>query len=140
MATLRIYGLNEHLLSLDLRDLLRVLAPRSLQATWTISTVKSSQSGHEWFETTGEAGKKLEALAQKDTRVSGVDLSALANKTRQVIWGEFVGSLPSMPDENWVVIRAIDSTFYEITTLDETVLDLIKSSFNGVRLADVPFA
>lgn len=60
MATLRIYGLNEHLLSLDLRDLL--------------------------------------------------------------------------------VIRAIDSTFYEITTLDETVLDLIKSSFNGVRLADVPFA
>lgn len=140
MATLRIYDLKEHLLSLDLRDLLRVLAPRSLQATWTISTVKSSQPGHEWFEATGEAGNKLEALAQKDTRVSGVDLSALAKKTRQVIWGEFVGSLPSKADENWVIIRAIDSSFYEVTTLDETVLDLIKSSFNGVRLADAPFA
>lgn len=140
MATLRIYDLKEHLLSLDLRDLLRVLAPRSLQATWTISTVKSSQPGQEWFEATGEAGEKLEALAQKDTRVSGVDLSALANKTRQVIWGEFTGSLPSMPDEKWVTIRAIDSSFYEVTTLDETVLDLIKSSFNGVRLAEAPFA
>lgn len=141
MATLRICDAKEHLLVLDLRDLLRVLAPRSLRATWTVSTVKSSSTpGDEWFEATGEGGEKLEALAQEDTCIAGADLSALANKTRQVIWGEFVGSLPSKPDEKWVIIRAVDSTFYEITTFDETVLDLITSSFNDVRPADAPFA
>lgn len=140
MATLRIYDLTQHRLALDLRDLFRLLAPRSLQATWTISTVKSSEPGLEWFEATGEGGEKLEALAQEDTRMGGMDLSALAEKTRQVIWGEFVGSLPVKPDERWIIIRAVDSTFYEITTLDETVLNLVRSSFKDVRLADAPIA
>lgn len=141
MATLRIYDLlPQSVLSFDLRDLIRLLAPRSLRATWTVSTVKSSEPGLEWFEATGEASEQLEAMAQKDTRIRGADLSALAKKTRQVIWGEFVGSLPEKPDEEWITIRAVDSTFYEITTLDETVLNLIKSSFKDVRPADAPIA
>jgi hypothetical protein len=140
MATLRIYDLRQNALALDLHDIIRVLAPRSLQAIWTISTVKSSEPGHEWFEATGEMGEKLEALAQEDTRVPGSKLAALAEKTRQVIWGEFVGSLASKPDEKWIIVRAVDSTFYEVTTLDETVLNAIRTSFQDVRAADVPIA
>ncbi len=133
MATLRIYDIESHILALDLRDLLRLLAPRSLHANRTVSTVKSSKPGHEWFEATGEGGAQLEMLAQDDTRLSGSDLVSLAEKTRQVIWGEFIGSLPDVSGGSWVTIRAVDSTFYEIETDDETVLNKIRSTYKDVR-------
>ncbi|UIJ82954.1 hypothetical protein [Rhizobium leguminosarum] len=96
MTTLRVCDLKEHVLALDLKDLLRLLAPRSLEASWVVSTVKSSKPGHEWFEATGEGGERLEGLAQDDGQLSGSDLAALADNTRQVIWGEFVGSAPTL--------------------------------------------
>ncbi len=138
MARLRIYDLKEHILFPDLKDLLRLLAPGSLQATWTISTVKSSEPGHEWFEATGEGRDELETLAQENARISGTDFAALAEKTHQVIWGEFIGSKPAQPEELWVIIRAIDSTFYEIETDDEGVLKKISATYKDVRTDDAP--
>lgn len=70
MAILRIYDLKEDVLAVDLRDLLRLMTPRSLQANWTVSTVKSFKSGHEWFEATGHGGEQLEELAQDNARLS----------------------------------------------------------------------
>jgi hypothetical protein len=137
MATLRIYDLKQHVLAVDLRDLLRLLAPRSLEANWIVSTVKSSKSGQEWFEATGEGGERLEELAQdNNTPLLGFDLAALAENTRQVIWGEFVGSGPTQSDKKWVMIRAVDSTFYEIDTDDETVLSKISSTYKDVRIGE----
>ncbi|WP_133636838.1 hypothetical protein [Zavarzinia compransoris] len=133
MATLRIYDLRERVLALDLRDLLHLFAPRSLDATWTVTTVKSSEPGREWFEATGEGGEQLEILAQRNAAISGADLTALAENTRQVIWGEFVGSAPTQSNKAWVIIRAIDSTFYEIDTDDETVLSKIRWTYKDVR-------
>lgn len=138
MAILRIYDLKENVLALDLRDLLRLLTPRSLQANWTVSTVKSSKPGHEWFEATGDGGERLEELAQDDAWLSGSDLAALAEKTQQVIWGEFVGSGPMQSDKTWITIRAVDSTFYEIDTDDETVLSKISSTYKDVRTEEAP--
>ncbi len=136
MATLRIYDLKRNVLALDLRDLLQLLAPRTLEASWTVSTVKSSKPGHEWFQATGDGGEQLEELAQDDARLSGFDLAALAEKTQQVIWGEFVGSRPMQSDKTWVTIRAVDSTFYEIDTDDETVLSKISSTYDDVRTGE----
>ena len=85
MTTLRIYDLKQEVLALDLRDLLRLLAPKSLEANWIVSTVKSSTPGHEWFEATGEGGERLEGLAQNNAQLSGSDLAALPENTRQVI-------------------------------------------------------
>lgn len=138
MAILRIYDLKENVLALDLRDLLRLLTPRSLQANWTVSTVKSSKPGHGWFEATGDGGEQLEELAQDDARLSGSDLAALAEKTQQVIWGEFVGSGPMQSHKTWITIRAVDSTFYEIDTDDETVLSKISSTYKDVRTGEAP--
>lgn len=138
MATLRIYDLKQNVLALDLRDLLRLLAPRSLQANWIVSTVKSSKPGQERFEATGESGEQLEALAQDNAWLSGSDLAALAENTRQVIWGEFVGSGPTQSDKTWVIIRAVDSTFYEIDTDDKAVLSKISSTYKDVRSGEAP--
>ncbi|MGR6431014.1 hypothetical protein ACU5AY_08860 [Rhizobium sp. PAMB 3174] len=138
MKTLRVYDMKDQVLALDLRDLLRLLAPLSLEAHWVVSTVKSSKPGHEWFEATGEGGERLEGFAQDNGQLSGSDLAALAENTRQVIWGEFVGSLPAQSDRPWVIIRAVDSTFYEIVSDDETVLNRIGSAYRDVRMGEAP--
>lgn len=138
MTTLRIYDLKQHVLALDLRDLLRLLAPGSFEANWVVSTVKSSKPGHEWFEATGEGGEQLEELARHDARLSGSELAALAETTRQVIWGEFVGWGPTRSDRTWMTIRAIDSTFYEIDTDDEAVLSKINATYKDVRTGEAP--
>ncbi|WP_296085951.1 hypothetical protein, partial [uncultured Agrobacterium sp.] len=137
---LRVYDLNQHVLALDLRDLLRLLAPRSLEGRWVVSTVKSSISGDEWFEATGEGGERLEGLAQQDGQLSGSDLAALAEKTRQVIWGEFVCLASTQSDKPWVIIRAVDSTFYEIDSDDDAVLNKISSTYKDVRTGEAPIA
>jgi hypothetical protein len=136
MKILRVYDMKDQVLALDLRDLMRLLAPLSLEAHWVVSTVKSSKPGHEWFEATGEGGERLEGLAQGNGQLSGSDLAALAENTRQVIWGEFVGSLPAQSDRPWVIIRAVDSTFYEIVSDDEAVLNRIGSAYSDVRMGE----
>lgn len=138
MTTLRVYDLKDHVLALDLKDLLQLLAPRSLEARWLVSTVKSFKPGHEWFEATGEGGERLEGLAQDDGQLSGSDLASIAEKTQQIIWGEFIGSAPTQSDKPWVIIRAVDSTFYEIDTDDEAVLNKISSTYKDVRMGEAP--
>ena len=64
-------------------------------------------------------------------------MAELAKATDQVIWGEFVAVLPQQ-NGIWVTARAIDSTFYEVTTVDATVLDTIKSTYKDVRVATGP--
>ncbi|WDZ75177.1 hypothetical protein PWG15_11130 [Ensifer adhaerens] len=133
MKTLRVYGPPETVLPFDLRDFLQLLAPHSLRASWRVSAV---DTGYSWFEATGPGGDVLETMARSGERVGGKDLAAAANDTRQVIWGAFCGSLPTAPDQLWVRIRAIDSTFYEVTTDDETVLGKIEATFDDVRRFD----
>ncbi len=73
-----------------------------------------------------------------DGQLSGSDLAALAENTRHVIWGEFVGSAPTQSDKPWVIIRAVDSTFYEIDSDDEAVLNKISSTYKDVRTGEAP--
>jgi diaminopimelate decarboxylase len=74
-------------------------------------------------------------LAQKDARISGAVLADLAKKAKHVIWGQFTALSPAL-DQEWVTIRAIDSSFYEVTTPDANVQDKIKSFFRDVRPTD----
>ena len=141
MATLRIYDCDDGVLAGDLRRLLDVLGPCSLQATWTVSAVKLSFSGPESvleeFDATGQGGHQLEALAGNGLPVSGTVLAELAKATVQVIWGEFAAVLPRQ-ESLWVTLRAIDSSFYEVSTTDAVVLDKIKSAYKDVRVAVGP--
>jgi hypothetical protein len=145
MTTLRIYDYKKNgALALDLRDLVDLLAPRSLEATWTVSPVglrdrRDGTASEEFMMTgPGEVGQdKLEQFAASGSSVSGAMLSKAAHEAHQVIWGEFTATLPEQADP-WVVIRAIDSTFYEVTSSDESVLGAIRAAFRDVRLAPGP--
>ncbi|MCV9961560.1 hypothetical protein OIU34_06565 [Pararhizobium sp. BT-229] len=137
MTILRIYGPPSSALPFDLRDFLKVLAPRSLKASWTVSAVDAGH--HQWFDATGPGGEILEAMEEAKERVSGYTLAKAARDTLQVISGEFSASLPQDLDRTWVIVRAIDSTFYEITTSDEEVIRRVQSTFKDVRPYDSPW-
>jgi hypothetical protein len=146
MTTLRIYDYRDGVLALDLRDLINLLAPRSIEASWIVSPVKLehpelARTVDEFMMTgSGRPGEdQLELLAASGSSVSGLMLAEYAHATSQVIWGQFAGTLPAQSDI-WVVIRAIDSTFYEVTTSDDEVLAKIKSAYNDVRVASGPVA
>lgn len=136
MTILRVYDIKDHVLAVNLQDLLRLLGPGSLEARWVVSTVKSSKPGHEWFEATGEGGERLEQLAQVDGELSGSELASLAVNARQVIWGEFAGWAVTQSAKPWVIMRAIDSTFYEIDSEDEAALAKISAAYKDVRTGE----
>ena len=144
ITTLRIYDLRNGVLALDLRDLVDLLAPRSLEASWTVSpvSVEYPHLGRSFdeFMMTGpnpQGQDKLELLAAGGSSVSGATFSEAAHAAWQVIWGQFVATLPEQSGA-WVVIRAIDSTFYEVTSSDKAVLDTIRSTYRDVRVAPGP--
>jgi hypothetical protein len=146
MTTLRIYDYRNGALALDLRDLVDLFAPRSLEASWTASPVRMNHPDlgrlYDEFMMTGpgQPGQNpLEVLAANGSSVSGVTFSEAAHAAWQVIWGQFVATLPEQNDA-WVVIRAIDSTFYEVSTSDEMVLAKIGSTYKDVRVASGPVA
>jgi hypothetical protein len=102
MTTLRIYDLRDgRVLALDLRDLIDLLAPRSLEASWTVSpvNVEYPKLGRsiDQFEMTGPGEDQLELLAASGSSVSGLMLAEYAHATHQVIWGQFVGPILNGP-------------------------------------------
>jgi hypothetical protein len=144
MTTLRIYDHRDNgVLALDLRDLIDLLAPRSLEATWTVSPVRLNYPElgplDEFMMTgPGDPGEdQLERLAASGLSVGGAKLAEAAHQAWQVIWGQFTAILPGQGDA-WVIIRAIDSTFYEVTSSDEVALNVIQSTCADVRVAPGP--
>ncbi|MDP3548997.1 MAG: hypothetical protein Q8R81_01225 [Novosphingobium sp.] len=133
MQTITIHDLHDerNVLAFDLRDLLALLAPTSLEAEWTVADPACQE-----FFATGEGGAALEKLAAETAMVSGKDLLALANETQQVIWGDFRGAFENRPGQIWTIIRAVDSSFYEITTSDGEVIEKVQGHFNDVRFAE----
>lgn len=139
VTTFRIHDSHNMFLTVELQGLLEQLAPRSLECVWRISTVRSSKTGGEWFEATGPASERLDAMAHANAVIDGMALSKLGREIRQVIWGEFTGMSPSSTDP-WIVIRAIDSSFYEVTTQDEEVIAMIAARYKDVGIAAVPWS
>lgn len=127
---LTIHDLDErNVLAFDVRDILLALAPRSLTARFKIMTPK-----HEDFWATGAGGVRLEALAEQSALITGDELLTIANDTLQVIWGDFVASLPDAPDQEWLIIRAFDSSWYEVETADKAAIAAVQLAFHDVRI------
>jgi len=144
MITLRIYDRHDGSLAFDLRHLIDLLAPRSLDASWKVSPVTLNDPhldcSFEEFMCTGptDSGQfDLERLAADGSVVNGYSFSEAAHAAYQVIWGQFVATDPNQKHP-WAVIRAIDSTFYEVTSADQVVLNAIRSAYKDVRVASGP--
>src|SRR6476660_7855437 len=106
MTTLMLADVQDHALTFDLRDLLELLAPRSLDAVWTVSDVEFPEREDDLFEAYGDTGDHLADLAETRSRLAGGVLLVIADGITQVIWGTFSGSLDGSA-KPWVVISAI---------------------------------
>lgn len=132
MPILQIHDLwPSQLIVVDPRHVLAMLGERALSASWQVAGVTRYREA--LFVTGEQAADRLEALAQSQSRVSGTHLNELVHQTIQVIWGEFA-AYEEGRDQPWVIIRAIDSSFCEVETDDEVVLDHVRQTFADVRL------
>jgi len=107
-------------LAVDLRHILDLLGERAIQSRWRASEV--------WA--TGDASSKLEAAADGQAFITGEHLSRMAHNLAQVIDGEFLAFENS--DSPWIIIRAVDSSFYEVFSDEPAVLDRVRKSFQRV--------
>ena len=119
-------------LAFDLREALAALGTQALRTYWAVSGVADQG---EALSATGDGGVELEELARSGARVSGARLLQIAQRVRQVIWGEFNSYDSSEAAEPRLVIRAIDSSCFEVRCDDETILARIPGAFADVRPA-----
>jgi len=107
-------------LAVDLRHVLSTLGPRALASDWQVREV--------WAE--GDSKAELEAFDGRQS-VPGSRLAALAQNVSQVIDGEF-SAFESGQKVPWVVVEAVDSTYYAVRSDDSAVLAQIRSAFHDV--------
>ena len=130
MRGLRISDLKDHHLAFDLRDLLHMLGPSSLNAWWRPRTPI-------WYIAEEEAS--VDALEWRDGDAQWTSGSELLNETQrllQVVDGVIEGfrtpNKLTAIDQPWVVLRAIDSSWWEVYTDDSEVLTAIRDRFRDL--------
>jgi hypothetical protein len=110
-------------LAFDLKEILRCLGSDVTERLWRCVNL----------EVTGEATQELEAAEEGGTILGGALLLSLAERTNQVIWGDFFGRRPGEESDS-LRIRAVDSSFWEIFG-GKGPLEKIRASFSDVRSA-----
>ncbi len=100
-----------------------------MQASDAFWTVGGVQSYEEALDATGLGADQLETLAASGSRIPGAVLLDIAKNVHQVIWGEFADYADREGPEPHVIIRAVDSSFYEISSDDPLLLDRLKLAF-----------
>jgi hypothetical protein len=133
MHTVQIYDTTDGALSFDLRHILSAIGAQAVGCSWAVSRVGGVYD--EPFEATCDQAGRLEELAASGRRFKGSQLRELANGTQQVIWGEFQAYPEAGATVPVLVVRAIDSSFYEVATCDPHVLQNLKAAFRHVRQA-----
>lgn len=130
MHIVRIYDTINGVLDFDLRHILAALGAQATECSWMVNGVAAYD---EAFDATGEQAGRLEELATSGWRIKGDRLRDLANGTQQVIWGEFQAYVDASATVPVLIVRAIDSSFYEVATNDPRVLQNLKVTFRDVR-------
>src|SRR4029077_8350492 len=108
-------------LAMDLRHVLAPPWQRATNSQWRVRDV---------WATGDKSAVELESF-DDTTTVSGQRLCELAEDVTQVIDGVFSG-FESGSAEPWVVIDAVDSSYYLVRSDDSSVLDAIRSTFRQV--------
>ncbi|TXM66564.1 hypothetical protein FV218_20260 [Methylobacterium sp. WL69] len=131
MQTLQIHDLlPSKNIVVDPRAVLTMLGERAIRASWEIAGV--ARYDETIMIVGNEAAERLKVLSGSQSRVSGTLLTELVHQTVQIIWGEFT-AYEEGEDAPWVIVRAIDSSWCEVETGDESVLDQVRRIFADVR-------
>ena len=108
-------------LAVNLIDILQAIAPVVLTSQWQISHL----------ECLGKTAEKLYQIADTQEFISGELLLQLAEGITQVIDGKFQGHRVNESNP-WLIITAVDSSAYDVETVDEKILSQVRQQFQQV--------
>ncbi len=93
---------------------------------------------NEFLEVTGAASDRILTARDKQKQFSSKELLELTSAIVQCIWAEFQGRDYQASNMPKIIIRAIDSTFWEVISDDSEIFHLLEKRFNNtevIRLA-----
>ena len=112
-------------LSFDLIDILRLTGSRGIDAQWRCRFV----------ECTGETAGQLYEISERGVSISGEELMKIASGLIQTIDGDFEAR-EGEAENAWLVIKAIDSSLFEVWSDDLELLRRVRKTFQQV--SDLP--
>lgn len=119
----RIIDSQGFVLDFDLIDILEVIKTDIISSNWLVSP---------HIECSGEGSEELYRIAEGGTLIDGFQLVKIASKLVQVIDGEFKGYLHDN-QHHWILIRAIDSSFFDVLSTDDKVLEKLTQHFRDIE-------
>jgi len=108
-------------LAVNLIEILQAIAPAILTTQWQITNL----------ECLGTTAAQLYQIADDGQLISSRFLLELAPEITQVINGKFQGYRLN-ENQSWLIITAVDSTAYDIETVDESILNQLRQQFQQV--------
>ena len=108
-------------LNFDLKEIFSAIGDPVTVSTWKCHNV----------ECTGENAERLYELSEEGYSVSGKELVAIVAGIFQTIDGEFEAYRDGKEDP-WLVVNAVDSSWFEVFSVDSAVLESIRSRFQDV--------
>lgn len=117
-------------LAVDLRHVLDALGERALDSSWRLEDLWATDETEE---------TRLQKLADQGHLVSGRTLKEAAEVVVQVIDGVFSAFEPGRA-EPWVIVEAVDSSYYTVRSREPTVLQNIRDCFRDVSEYEHPDA
>ena len=107
-------------LNFDLKEIFAAIGDPVIVSTWRCHNV----------ECTGENAQRLHELSDANQSVSGKELVQIAAGIFQTIDGRFEAYRDD--EEPWLVVNAVDSSWFEVLSVDSAVLETIGRSFQDV--------
>jgi hypothetical protein len=114
-------GVNSFL-SFDLRDILATIGEPAIASRWRCRDLYY----------TARKGGKLDAHREARLKLSGGELARLASEIIQTFDGQFEARGEGAARRPWLIIRAVDGSWFEVWSSKPAVLERLKSRFKNV--------
>jgi hypothetical protein len=109
-------------LSFDLRDILALVPEDAIDSSWQVSGA----------EAVGHSAEALHDASDAGVLLSHPRLCEIAADLTQTIDGELRAYRPG-ESEPWLVIRAVDSSGFDVISDDPTLIETVRRRFQRVR-------
>jgi hypothetical protein len=109
------------LLAVTLRDLLRIIGDPARCSSWRLAGI----------EALGPSADDVHAASDAGAVLGGEDLLRIANGLDQIIDGYF-RAYRGLESEPWLIVRAVDSTSWDVASESSATLDEIKRAYRNV--------
>ena len=108
-------------LNFDLKDILATIGEPAISSTWICRNI----------ECVGKHAERLFELSETGESITGSELDRILDGINQTIDGQFEASQAGKANP-WLIVEAVDSSYFEVFTDDAFVLDKLRSRFREV--------